>query len=388
MPNSQNFTSWMPIASFQCTLMTGAFWACCGRGSIPFGLRSAPKLFTALADAIQWLIKERGTECCIHYLDDYLFVEKPTATAQALHMACATLSDLGVPLAPEKVEGPQTCLVFLGIELDTHTLTARLPQEKLQRLSALVDAWQDRKACTKRELLSLLGVLQHAAMVVRFGRVFIRRMIELSKVAKEDHHFVRLNKEFRSDLLWWKTFLPRWNGCSFLLSAVLAAPDIQVLSDASGSWGFGAWCPSSSAWFQGCWPLTWSQKNITVKELLPIVLAAAVWGPQWQRKSIRFRCDNIAMVHAITSGKSTEALVMHLLRGLHLFAMEYGFCISAEHIPGKENGPADALSRNKISSFLLQVPAAATLPTTLSQDLLQLFLAEPQPDWLSIGESG
>lgn len=42
---------------------------------LPFGLRSAPKLFTALADAAQWLIQSRSVDCCLHYLDDYFFVE-------------------------------------------------------------------------------------------------------------------------------------------------------------------------------------------------------------------------------------------------------------------------------------------------------------------------
>ena len=153
--------------------------------------------------------------------------------------------------------------------------------------------------------------------------------------------------------------------------------------DTSGSWGYGAWSPSPYQWFHGSWPSTWVPKNITAKELLPIVLAAATWGPQWHRLSIRFRCDNIAIVQAISSGKSTEPLVMHLLRGLHLFAMEYRFCISATHIAGKDNGPADALSHNRLSAFFAQVPEAPRDPAVIPQTLLQLFLVEPPPDWLS-----
>ena len=148
--------------------------------------------FTALADAAQWLIKEAGVEQVIHYLDDYFFVESPQRPATALGTAIRTLSDLGIPLAPEKVEGPSTKLTFLGIELDSDLMTARLPEDKLERLKDVLAAWQDHKACTKQELLSLVGVLQHAIMVVRHGLVFLRRMIELSKQVKEYHQFVRL----------------------------------------------------------------------------------------------------------------------------------------------------------------------------------------------------
>ena len=350
---------------------------------LPFGLRSAPKLFTALADAAQWLIQARGVKHCLHYLDDYFFVEPPHVPAQALAIATNTLAELGIPLAPDKVEGPTTCLTFLGIELDTIAMTARLPRDKLERLQAMLVAWQDRKACTKRELLSLVGVLQHATMVVRFGQAFLRRMIELAKATKEYHHKVRLNRDFRSDLQWWRTFLPRWNGTSFLHPGIMATPTITVYSDASGSWGYGAWCEPGMQWFHGAWPPWWQGRSITAKELLPIVLAAAMWGSQWQGKVICYRCDNAAIVHVLQTSRSTEPLVMQLIRGLHLFAMEYAFSFFARHIAGKDNGPADSLSRNHAALFCSQVPQAPPIPQTLHPQLLQLFLAEHPPDWLS-----
>ena len=116
-----------------------------------------------------------------------------------------------------------------------------------------------------------------------------------------------------------------------------------------------------------------------MKELLPIVLAAAVWGPQWRGRVIRYRCDNAAIVHVIQTNRSTEPLVMQLLRGLHLFAMEHAFYFSALHIAGKDNGPAHSLSCNQAALFHSQVPQAPPLPETLHPNLLQLFLAEHPP---------
>ena len=130
------------------------------------------------------------------------------------------------------------------------------------------------------------------------------------------------------------------------------------------------------------WLATWSSVNIG-KELLPIVLAAATWGSLWSGQAVRFHCDNAAIVHTISSGKSTESLVMQLLRGLHLFAMEHAFPLTAAHIAGMENGAADALSRNQAHLFFTQVPQAAPAPDTLPESLLLLFLAETAPDWLS-----
>ena len=347
---------------------------------LPFGLRSAPKIFTALADALQWILLQRGLPNLLHYLDDFLFVESPGAPGVALEVACSTCAALGVPIAPEKLEGPTTCVTFLGIELDSSHLVARLPADKLARVQHLVAEWGDKKVCTKRELLSLIGILQHAATVVRFGRFFLRRMIDLSTSVREMHHHIRLNRAFRADLQWWALFAPRWNGSSFLLPALQAHPDITVYSDASGSWGYGAW--TGPLWFQGQWPASWATANITVKELLPIVLAAAVWGPGWCGKAVEFQCDNQAIVSTVNYGRTHEPKVAHFLRGLALFAMEFGFHVRAAHIAGIDNVAADALSRNHMPTFLAQTPQAHPHPTVIPEDLQVVFLQQ-QPDWLS-----
>ena len=99
---------------------------------------------------------------------------------------------LGVPIAKLKLEGPVTVLVFLGILLDSAAFEIMLPQDKLVCLQALIWSWCTKKSCTKRELLSLIGNLQHACRVVPPGRSFLRRMIELSTKVKELHHHIRI----------------------------------------------------------------------------------------------------------------------------------------------------------------------------------------------------
>ena len=83
---------------------------------------------------------------------------------------------LGVPLTLEKVEGPSTSLTFLVILLDTQKIEARLPPEKLQRFKQEVAQWLVKNNATKRHILSLVGLLQHATKVVRYGRAFVACM--------------------------------------------------------------------------------------------------------------------------------------------------------------------------------------------------------------------
>lgn len=83
----------------------------------------------------------------------------------------------GIPLAIEKVEGLLTVLEFLGILLDTIRMEAQLPEEKFVKIQATIHEWLGKKKATKREILSLVGLLQHAAKVVRPGRTFVRHIV-------------------------------------------------------------------------------------------------------------------------------------------------------------------------------------------------------------------
>ena len=169
-------------------------------GCIPFGLRSAPKLFNILADILSWIAQKRGVSYVIHYLDDFLTMGLPLSRVcqQNLNTFIRLCSELGVPLAPNKVEGPPTTLTFLGIILDTQCMEIRLPQEKLTRMQVKLETWLMKKKATTREILSLVGLLQHATKVVQPGRTFVARMMTAAKLQRMDF-FTRLNKEFRSN---------------------------------------------------------------------------------------------------------------------------------------------------------------------------------------------
>ena len=104
--------------------------------TMPFGLCSAPKIFTALADAVEWVLRERGVQFVIHYLDDFLLVGGTdcAACAAQLGIVLDTFEELGLPVAMNKLEGPTSCLTFLGFKLDAVAIELQLPQSKLEEL--------------------------------------------------------------------------------------------------------------------------------------------------------------------------------------------------------------------------------------------------------------
>jgi len=86
---------------------------------IPFGLRSAPKLFNILADLLARIAQNAGVSYLIHYLDDYLTIGPPSTTLRYHNVDTfvSLCSELGVPLATGKLEGPSTLLNYFRLLL-------------------------------------------------------------------------------------------------------------------------------------------------------------------------------------------------------------------------------------------------------------------------------
>ncbi|KAL9964522.1 hypothetical protein ACROYT_G028176 [Oculina patagonica] len=277
---------------------------------LPFGLRSSPFLFNRLADAFEWILKNNyAISALMHYLDDYFTVGRPLSPscASQVQTMVKTADRLGIPLAPDKLEGPTTQLVFLGILIDSNLMECSLPPDKLSELLAELQAWSSCKKCIKRELLSLIGKLNFACRIIPAGRIFLRRLIDLSITARLPHHHISLNVEARRDVAWWLKFLPLWNGRAIIPDPFWSrSPDLELFTDASGGLGFGIYFQGH--WLNGSWPPNLADRSIQWKELYPIALACLLWGPLWRGKKLLFHCDNQSVVDIWAKGSSHAPL--------------------------------------------------------------------------------
>ena len=68
-------------------------------------------------------------------------------------------SKLGIPLHPDKFEGPSTCLTVLGIELDSFLLQVRLPKDKFDSTTTLLELWSHKRFCKQKDLEWSIGHL-------------------------------------------------------------------------------------------------------------------------------------------------------------------------------------------------------------------------------------
>ena len=100
--------------------------------------------------------------------------------------------------------------------------------------------------------------------------------------------------------------------------------------------GFGAY--QGSVWFAGMWP-EFGDINVAIKEFIPIVIAAEVWGLSWSRKRILFKSVNSAVVAVLKSGLCRDRHLAYCLRELAIRAVLFSFTYSDCHIPGQKIWP-------------------------------------------------
>lgn len=128
-------------------------------------------------------------------------------------------------------------------------------------------------------------------------------MIDLLWTFHKKDHAIWLNKEFLLDFQWGDHLLPLGNAIRFwLYPGISPAVELEVLLDAVGLLGFGA-C------LQGCWFLeTWSKsqvsQSIEYKEIIPIAIAARLWGSGWSKQHVLFCSDKDTVVHILNSRTS------------------------------------------------------------------------------------
>ena len=98
--------------------------------------------------------------------------------AAAFNCLLQLLRKLGFAIHWGKVMDRTQRITFLGIELDSVSISMRLPDDKLHSFRQELQEFLLRKRASKRQLQMIAGRLSWAAGVVRGGRVFLRRIFD------------------------------------------------------------------------------------------------------------------------------------------------------------------------------------------------------------------
>ena len=139
-------------------------------------------------------------------------------------------------------------------------------------------------------------------------------------------------------------FVEKYNGVSFIPSAIWTEPDVTFATD-SCLVGCGGIC--SGEYFHIGFPKKIRDQGLPIHslEMLAVLLAVRIWGAHLQTLKIQIYCDNEAAVRVINSGKTKDSFLGSCIRELWLEVSKYGFQLRAVHLPGEQNRVPDWLSR-------------------------------------------
>jgi len=355
--------------------------------TLPFGMRSSGNRWEMYASALEWFFRHHlGIKLVIHYVDDFLFVVADFDEAVRQRDAVLALCiHLCIPMAAHKTLGPVTCGGFLGIELDTVALTARLPAKRLADLQQLLSTWDHtRRLVSVPDLQSLIGKLHFACKVVRPGRTYLRRLINMqTEMERAQQRGVwgprRLSSEALADIRWWRQFIAQWNGHSIIYENEWTRwddPSLLLYTDACLV-GYGA--RHGNRWFKGRWTpeqlasaMRKKKTSMPFLELHALVHAATVWGHLWAGKKITFMCDCQPAYYAIYRMSSKDSSMAALLRLLSTTAATHCFDFRCVHLSGRTN----TLSRDCDMQELLALLPTANATAEVVQQLPPVHLLQ------------
>ena len=308
-----------------------------------FGLAKAPQYFQRIGNAIVRYMRKNGYKV-VCYLDDYLIVdENENHCREGYEFLLKVLQMLGFEINFKKVQAPVQKIVFLGIEIDSVNQCLSLPESKLSELRLELVKWQVKNKATKHELQSLIGKLNWAAKVIKGGRTFLRRLIDLMCTLKKKHHHIRLNSNAKADIQWWANYIGIFNGTASFIDKPV--PSGSFSTDACLNGGGGAYYAD---WFYSHWETDFpaiAKLHINLKETFSVFLASLRWAESWRNKHIVVYSDNAATVFMLNKGSSRNSIAMVWLRQLFWLSAVFNFQLTARHIKGKDNVISDVISR-------------------------------------------
>jgi len=308
---------------------------------LPFGLRTAPRIFNLFAEALHWIFDTLHEWNVTHYLDDFLFVFPPGTDLSPYSLQFdQVLSSFGLSKAVEK-DSNGCVVIHLGFEFNSNTMEVTLPPNKKQRAVDAVNFLLSSSSVSFSVLQNTLGFLSHCCQVVPLGRPFLRNLFSLLNYGNllSRGRRIRISRAAKIDLQWWQRFLSSWVAIAMIQPSRV---NHDVATDASGLKGIGG--VHKRCVFSERMPTRHRSKHINFREMFAILHAFLLWHILWVNGRLRIASDSSVIVDAINK-RSIKGPAIRPLQSILLVAAVFDIDLMAFWIPSEENIVADAASR-------------------------------------------
>ena len=315
--------------------------------SLPFGLATAPFVFTKLTKPVVAHLRVRGMSVII-YIDDILILAPSEAMArECVEFTAGLFTRLGFLINVERsIMNPVQIIEFLGFEINSIQLTWSIPKHKKEKIKISAETLLQEIPITARHLARVLGLITSAVRGYQPATLHIRQaqmcLIENLKNFKSWDQQLVLSDQALQEIHWWIQ-----NVLSLPGSPIFNEPHELVIETDASSQGWGARCGHLTT--GGVWSHAEKSENshINPLELLAAFLAIQCFCKNRNGITVLIKTDNKSALAYINKLGGTKS------RKLNKVAIQmWDWCLSreiwvkAEHLPGKLNLWADWESRN------------------------------------------
>lgn len=311
--------------------------------ALPFGLNTAPYLFTKIMKPVVKLLRSAGFLSTL-YLDDWLLLADTYENCKSnFEITKKLLCSLGFLINDDKSSlYPSKMCKFLGVFINSENLEISLPPDKKVRIKDEIRKFINMKNCKIRTFAQLVGILVSACPAVEYGWVHTKQFERckfLNLKGDEDYNKqMILPNSLMPDFHWWLKVIDN--------SKHRIRDDnysIEIYSDASTT-GWGAACGSEKA--SGQWSNNERDKHINYLELLAAFIALKLFAKDLYDCQVLLRIDNsTAIAYINRMGGVQFPHLTSMSREIWKWCEERKLYIFASYIRSCDNTIADAESR-------------------------------------------
>ncbi|CAJ0918061.1 unnamed protein product [Ranitomeya imitator] len=309
---------------------------------LPFGISSAPRVFTKIMAEAIIFIRQQGI-CIVPYLDDLLIMAPSASRLETdVSKSLEILQTLGwIPNLEKSEVHPSTRRKFLGVLLDSDVRTSFLPKDHQINLVRKVTKFRGQRAPTLRESMSVLGSLTACIQSVSWAQAHTRTLqtyVLLHSRRRQTplNQKILLPGHVKSALKWWLDYQNLQRGVSWD-----HLPLKTLRSDASKR-GWGAVVEGFH--FQGQWTSNISSSSSNLRELKAVEEALKASSALIKNHHVRIYSDNMTTVAYLRhQGGTKYASLKEVAARIFFWAEKNLLSVTAVHLRGLDNTQADFL---------------------------------------------
>jgi hypothetical protein len=268
--------------------------------------------------------------------------------------------EIGLPHdRPKQLFG--STLTVIGFDVDPNAMSATLPaHKKVELVKHLRQFAVKNSRWTLREFQQLAGWCEWSFNIFPLIKPGLSAVYEKIRGKNQPRARLHVNNAIISELGWMAHHIEQLQGLFFYKSLdfdPLSEDVVVAYTDASGL-GMGLWFPHDNFAGQSVLPLDAPKDTIFFFEALAVCSAVhALHNMPNPPSRMLIYSDNTNAVAMFNSLRAHPPYNSILLSAVDVL-LQYEVDLRVEHVPGCDNGVADALSRFQNERVLEQAPAA------------------------------